>query len=194
MRTPIARPSPSRPPDVHFLGSPVREGHPLKSRQRFRVSDLPRVPRLSAARHVSTRLRPCLVCGTPSRSPRCATHSLPRRGWAHEQASRQVRLEETSCWICGEPAKPGDPLTADHLVPRIHGGPDVRENMRAAHRSCNSRRGAGVRGGWDGIANARHPPPDPATSFSESFGFVIFDGRRLSRRFRNALSGGCCPP
>jgi 5-methylcytosine-specific restriction endonuclease McrA len=91
-------------------------------------------------------LRPCLVCGRPSGDARCPEDAVPRRGWAHERASRQVRLEETSCWICGEPAKPGDPLTADHIIPRIDGGADVRENMRAAHRSCNSRRGAGVGG------------------------------------------------
>jgi hypothetical protein len=33
----------------------------------------------------------------------------------------------------------GDPLTG---IPRIHGGQDVRGNMRAAHRSCNARRSA----------------------------------------------------
>jgi 5-methylcytosine-specific restriction endonuclease McrA len=41
-------------------------------------------------------------------------------------------------------------LTGDHIVPRIYGGADLRENMRAAHRSCNSRRGAGE-GGYVGI-------------------------------------------
>lgn len=91
-------------------------------------------------------LRPCLVCGRPSGGARCLEHAVPRRGWAHQRASKQASVEETSCWICGEPAKPGDPLTGDHIVPRIDGGADVRENMRAAHRSCNSRRGAGHRG------------------------------------------------
>ena len=105
---------------------------------------------------MSARLRPCLVCGRPSGGARCPEHAVPRRGWAHERASKQVRLEETSCWICGEPAKPGDPLTGDHIVPRIHGGQDVRGNMRAAHRSCNSRRGA-VPPGEGGRATARTP-------------------------------------
>jgi 5-methylcytosine-specific restriction endonuclease McrA len=33
-------------------------------------------------------------------------------------------------------------LVADHLIPRAHGGPDALFNYRAAHRSCNARRGA----------------------------------------------------
>jgi 5-methylcytosine-specific restriction endonuclease McrA len=47
-----------------------------------------------------------------------------------------------SCAICGLPARPGDPLTADHVVPRSRGGVDSIVNYRAAHRSCNSRRGS----------------------------------------------------
>jgi 5-methylcytosine-specific restriction enzyme A len=94
---------------------------------------------------MTRRLRPCLVCGRPSGAARCPGHALPKRGWAHERASKQVRSEEFTCWICGEPARPGDPLTGDHIVPRIAGGQDVRGNMHAAHRSCNSRRGAGGR-------------------------------------------------
>ena len=89
-----------------------------------------------------------------TKCPEC--QAVPRRGWAHERASRQVRLEEWVCWICGEPAKPGDPLTADHIVPRAKGGEDVRENMHAAHRSCNSRRGAG-----EGAGYASRPPAPP---------------------------------
>ncbi len=109
---------------------------------------------------MSAPLRPCLVCGRPSGGARCSEHAIPRRGWAHERASRQVRFEELSCWICGQPAKPGDPLTGDHIVPRIHGGQDVRENLRAAHRSCNSRRGAGGGGyiGIEGNAGGRLTP------------------------------------
>jgi hypothetical protein len=124
---------------------------------------------LAARRDTMNRgLRPCVVCGIPSRGARCPEHAVPRRGWAHERASKQVRLEEVTCWICGEPAKPGDPLTGDHIVPRISGGADVRENMRSAHRSSNSRRGAGE-GGYVGIeGNAGRslttPPRNPKVS------------------------------
>ena len=34
-------------------------------------------------------------------------------------------------------------LTLDHLIPKIHGGPHLKENVAIAHRSCNSRMGAG---------------------------------------------------
>jgi hypothetical protein len=44
----------------------------------------------------------------------------------------------TTCWICGEPAKPGDPWTADHVEPGNPGS-----ILLPAHRSCNSRRGDG---------------------------------------------------
>ena len=54
----------------------------------------------------------------------------------------QTLREETHCWICGEPGSPADPLTADHLLAVAAGGPSSRSNLRAAHLSCNSRRGA----------------------------------------------------
>ena len=43
------------------------------------------------------------------------------------------------CWICG-----GDGAdTADHLIARKNGGaPFDRDNLAAAHKSCNSRKGA----------------------------------------------------
>lgn len=52
------------------------------------------------------------------------------------------------CWLCGtyvdrlcghnDECAP----TVDHVVPRKHGGPHTLDNLRAAHRSCNGRRGA----------------------------------------------------
>jgi HNH endonuclease len=55
---------------------------------------------------------------------------------------KQVLREETTCWLCGQPASPGDPLVADHITPRAHGGGNERANYHAAHHSCNNRRGA----------------------------------------------------
>jgi 5-methylcytosine-specific restriction endonuclease McrA len=87
----------------------------------------------------------CLICGQPSRTNRCPRHSTQpigrNRSWVDELARRRIVASATHCWICGQPARPGDPLTADHVIPRSRGGPDVPGNYRAAHRSCNSRRG-----------------------------------------------------
>jgi 5-methylcytosine-specific restriction endonuclease McrA len=88
---------------------------------------------------VTVNMRPCLVCGRPSPGPRCREHEIPRRGWQHQQARA---AEEWVCWRCGKPGTLADPLTADHVIPRAHGGADARHNMRAAHSSCNKRAGA----------------------------------------------------
>ena len=64
---------------------------------------------------------------------------LKTKAWL---AARAVVLaEEHACWVCGQPPTPDDPLVADHVVPRAQGGTDARDNLRAAHRSCNGRRG-----------------------------------------------------
>jgi 5-methylcytosine-specific restriction enzyme A len=102
---------------------------------------------------MTTPRRPCLDCGIPSSGSRCPRHQRDheqRRGTPaerglgadHRRIREQVLREERVCWLCLEPARPGDPLTADHVVPRAQGGTNTRQNMRAAHRSCNSRRGA----------------------------------------------------
>jgi hypothetical protein len=47
----------------------------------------------------------------------------------------------TVCHLCGEPARAGDPLVADHVIPRSKGGHDGIGNLAPAHASCNGRRG-----------------------------------------------------
>ena len=55
--------------------------------------------------------------------------------------------DDWMCHLCGKPIDPdahfNDNLAAslDHIIPRSLGGPDSPENLRTAHRSCNSRRG-----------------------------------------------------
>lgn len=51
------------------------------------------------------------------------------------------------CWLCGDAvareAESGPwSGTVDHVRPRRRRGPTVLENLRLAHRSCNTRRGA----------------------------------------------------
>jgi 5-methylcytosine-specific restriction endonuclease McrA len=109
--------------------------------------------------------RPCRVCGSPARGPRCPIHTLPPRGRRHRNAALQTVAEEGRCWICGARASADNRLVADHVVPRAYGGPDTRENMRAACAACNARRGAEPSRLIEGGANrfARATADTPAT-------------------------------
>lgn len=101
-------------------------------------------------------LRPCL--GPPSGGD-CPTHELVRDadrcgscrpttttrglGSSYQQLARHVIATEAGCHICGRTdLTEGDIWTADHVVPRSRGGRLVRSNLRKAHRSCNSSKGA----------------------------------------------------
>lgn len=46
------------------------------------------------------------------------------------------------CCVCGRRVAKKD-LSYDHTVPLALGGPHIQENLRVAHRRCNSRRQAG---------------------------------------------------
>ena len=91
------------------------------------------------------RLKACAVGGHPfqpvNNEARCPLHRLPSRGRQHRRVRAQVLAEENTCWICGGEGTEDDPLTLDHVIPRAVGGPTTRENGRAAHASCNYRRG-----------------------------------------------------
>ena len=59
---------------------------------------------------------------------------------------QQMRLEVIAasggiCRLCHKPMRPWD-VEIDHIIPKVYGGPDVYENMRAVHRDCNRKRGA----------------------------------------------------
>ena len=47
----------------------------------------------------------------------------------------------TYCYLCGDGPRDGDPFVADHVIPRVLGGPDTLDNLAPAHRSCNGRKG-----------------------------------------------------
>ena len=94
--------------------------------------------------------RPCLDCGaltTGSRCGPCGRAQDRRRGTTVERfgqgwarISRAVIERDGGvCHICGEEGAD----TADHLVPRSVGGDSTDMGLlAAAHRACNSRRGA----------------------------------------------------
>ncbi len=53
-----------------------------------------------------------------------------------------------ACWLCGNDVDPAAPRgsreagSVDHVVPRARGGGNEDDNLRLAHRVCNSRRGS----------------------------------------------------
>lgn len=58
------------------------------------------------------------------------------------------------CHLCGMPGAD----TIDHLIPRSRGGDNSLDNLRPAHKRCNSSRGAMALDEW----RARHPLPQRA--------------------------------
>jgi 5-methylcytosine-specific restriction endonuclease McrA len=64
------------------------------------------------------------------------------RLWGTRATGKLTRLvlarDGWICWLCGQPGAD----TADHLVAQVDGGGNSIDNLRAAHRACNSRRGA----------------------------------------------------
>lgn len=62
--------------------------------------------------------------------------------WGGRRVTRLVALVLAeygdTCHLCGRPGA----TTVDHLVPRSAGGDDGLPNLRPAHHSCNSARGA----------------------------------------------------
>jgi hypothetical protein len=117
----------------------------------------------------------CSNCGQlgPRRGycSRCKRERERRRGSStarglgadHRRIAAQVLAEEQACWICGGRGTTDDPLTADHVLARASGGRNVRANYRAAHASCNSKRGVGG-GGQPWLASAE----TPKSGFSQS--------------------------
>lgn len=59
---------------------------------------------------------------------------------AYRKARAQILAYSDLCWICDQPARPNDPLVVDHVWPRALGGGDHISNLRAAHRTCNSKK------------------------------------------------------
>lgn len=67
--------------------------------------------------------------------------------------------QDGKCFLCGEAIDPTIPrnhygaLSAEHLWPRVRGGPNGRFNLAATHLECNKKRG---RNTW--LKQMRPPP------------------------------------
>jgi len=97
--------------------------------------------------------RPCITCGvlTPGQSY-CAEHKpvRPRRdtgqrkdkkkflyGKHYKKISKGVRGGALICHLCGGGPRLEDPFEADHINPEL----GFMSELKAAHRSCNRKRG-----------------------------------------------------
>ena len=95
--------------------------------------------------------RPCLTCGALSRGSYCPAHDKRRSQDRHRLTQRQrgyataeyrtnrrlvLQRDGWRCAYCGGPAD-----TVDHLVPYSRSGDNAMDNLVAACRSCNSRKG-----------------------------------------------------
>lgn len=65
--------------------------------------------------------------------------------WAKRwpETRRRIFMRDNGmCGICGRWIEPGHPWDVDHIVPRKYGGGHEDGNLRLAHHTCNSQRGA----------------------------------------------------
>jgi 5-methylcytosine-specific restriction endonuclease McrA len=64
-----------------------------------------------------------------------------------EKISKQLKAalwhrDQGVCQICHQKIRLGQLSTGDHLKPVSHGGATILSNLRLAHVSCNTKRGA----------------------------------------------------
>lgn len=98
--------------------------------------------------------KPCLKCGALSTNNICNSctqarerirdanpvrreHKRTLYTTAYKKRAAIVRATATTCHLCGEGYKPGDPWEADHISPEL----GAASPLAPAHRSCNQRRG-----------------------------------------------------
>jgi len=75
---------------------------------------------------------------------------LPRRagsrGNSHYKHSEAVlRRDQGICYLCRQSGAG----TIDHFIPWVFGGSDHPDNLKAAHKSCNSSKGSELPEGWE---------------------------------------------
>lgn len=89
--------------------------------------------------------RPCIVqgCTSYTMQTRCAAHAIPAYSHAERARMRAAVLQHRlthGAWCPGYlvPPHPSADLTADHVVPRAHGG--MTGPLAVLCRQCNTRK------------------------------------------------------
>jgi 5-methylcytosine-specific restriction endonuclease McrA len=98
-------------------------------------------------------MKACTICGrgfqvTGPKQSRCPDHAKPPvpRHRQYRKLREQLLAAHPYCHICRKPfTDPTDPPVIDHVVARAYGGSDDPSKLKPAHRSCNRRKGAGIR-------------------------------------------------
>lgn len=94
------------------------------------------------------RCAPCQAVETKRRNrdaPGRPTAAQRGYGTGWRRISADVIAGATCCHWCGGGFSKDNPATADHVLPVARGGTHERQNLVAACRSCNSRRGGQLR-------------------------------------------------
>jgi 5-methylcytosine-specific restriction endonuclease McrA len=73
----------------------------------------------------------------------CRSRRQMPKGW-RQTVDYVIWRDNWVCHLCGKDGAD----TADHIIPVSRGGSDELENLRAAHKTCNRKRG-------------NHSPPKP---------------------------------
>ena len=83
-----------------------------------------------------------------------------KRRWAN-----QCNEGELFCFLCGKKIESMRQCNADHWIPKALGGKSTEENLKPAHKSCNSKKGCIPPNEFllhrdEILANKYHPEPE----------------------------------
>ena len=78
---------------------------------------------------------------------------------AYQRNRREILQGEPMCYLCGRAGAD----TADHIIPIFQGGTNDIENLRPAHRACNSAKGSRDQAKANQQKNGRKKPKSDNT-------------------------------
>jgi 5-methylcytosine-specific restriction endonuclease McrA len=98
------------------------------------------------------------VCGKPDCRRTVRRWRSRSTGICRRLRTAVLERDGLVCYLCGQAIDPRLhfrhqlALTLDHVVPWSAGGRDAIDNLRPAHRRCNTEKGDDLPGFWEQIA------------------------------------------